>query len=138
MLSYFTVEQYTLELLKGLMHEELFMPMRLVGGTSLALQYGHRQSIDLDFFGECDLDSEEVKTVLRRYGCIEVIKETSNIKIYIVNGIKVDFVNYPYRWIDSVIIHNSTLSSFTFYLQPCRLPSPQRLNCSQKKFQRVD
>ncbi len=52
MLSYFTVEQHTLELLKSLMEEELFQPMRLVGGTSLGLQYGHRQSVDLDFFGE--------------------------------------------------------------------------------------
>ncbi len=103
MLSYRTVESNTLELLKGLIKENLFLPMRLVGGTSLALQYGHRQSVDLDFFGECELDAEDVKEVLRRYGAIQVIKETPNIKIYTVNGIKVDFVNYAYDWIDSAI-----------------------------------
>ncbi len=85
------------------MSEELFHPMRLVGGTSLALQYGHRQSIDLDFFGDCDLELEEVKNILRKYGTIEVVKESTNIKIYFVNGIKVDFVNYHYRWIDDIV-----------------------------------
>ncbi len=44
MLSYQTVEPHTLELLKRLMAEPLFADMRLVGGTALALQYGHRQS----------------------------------------------------------------------------------------------
>ena len=51
MLSYQTVEPHTLELLKRLMAEPLFADMRLVGGTALALQYGHRQSVDLDLFG---------------------------------------------------------------------------------------
>ncbi len=57
MLSYQTVEPHTLELLKKLMTEPLLTGMRLVGGTSLALQYGHRNSIDLDFFGTLDEDS---------------------------------------------------------------------------------
>lgn len=52
MLSYETVEPRTLELLKSLMQEPAFNDMRLVGGTALALQYGHRQFIDLDFFGD--------------------------------------------------------------------------------------
>ena len=41
MLSYETVEPRTLELLKSLMQEPAFNDMRLVGGTALALQYGH-------------------------------------------------------------------------------------------------
>ena len=57
MLSYDTIEFHTLELLKSLMQEPAFSAMRLVGGTALALQYGHRQSIDLDFFG--DLKTED-------------------------------------------------------------------------------
>ena len=57
MLSYKTVESHTLELLKGLMSEPLFSDLRLVGGTALALQYGHRSSIDLDFFGKIDAEA---------------------------------------------------------------------------------
>lgn len=46
MLSYQTVNEHTLELLKHLSAVPEFAAMRLVGGTSLALQYGHRTSVD--------------------------------------------------------------------------------------------
>lgn len=46
MLLYQTVESHTLELLKKLSHENFLSEARLVGGTALALQYGHRISID--------------------------------------------------------------------------------------------
>ena len=96
MLSYKTIEPHTLELLKKLTPE-------LFGGTALALQYGHRMSIDLNFFGDIEEDSIAIRDILRSIGPISVYKETTNIKIYSVNGIKVDFVNYKYPWIDSVI-----------------------------------
>ena len=58
MLSYQTVDVHTLELLRLLSAEPAFSAMRLVGGTSLALQYGHRTSVDLDFFGMFDADTQ--------------------------------------------------------------------------------
>ena len=103
MLSYSAVDANTLELLKVLMQQEVFSSLRLVGGTALALQYGHRKSVDLDMFGPAQLDSLEVRLVLKQIGKLTVIKETPNIKIYILNGIKVDFVNYTYPWIDNAI-----------------------------------
>ena len=33
-----------------------------------------------------------------------------NIKIYILNGVKVDFVNYNYEWIDEIIEEGSFLA----------------------------
>lgn len=59
MLLYETVESHTLELLKRIMGEPLFSDMRLVGGTALALQYGHRRSVDLDIFGSMTQDAEK-------------------------------------------------------------------------------
>lgn len=103
MLSYGTVEAHTLELLKVFMGQELFAPLRLVGGTALALQYGHRQSVDLDMFGPAQFDSLEIRQVLNQLGKLTVIKETPNIKIYLLDGIKVDFVNYVYPWIDDKV-----------------------------------
>ena len=103
MLSYKTVEPNTLELLKRLTKEPFLAKTRLVGGTALALQYGHRMSIDLDFFGIIEEDSIAIKEVLSNIGKTSVFKETTNIKIYTVNGIKVDFVNYKYPWIDTII-----------------------------------
>ncbi len=103
MLSYKTIEPHTLELLKQLTQEPFLAKTRLVGGTALALQYGHRMSIDLDFFGEIEEDNTTIREILRKIGPISVYKETTNIKIYSINGIKVDFVNYKYPWIDTVI-----------------------------------
>lgn len=103
MLSYKTVEPHTLELLKRLTQEPFLAETRLVGGTALALQYGHRMSIDLDFFGNIEDDNIAIREILNSIGPLLVFKETANIKIYSVNGIKVDFVNYKYPWIDSVV-----------------------------------
>ena len=103
MLSYKTVEPHTLELLRGLSTEPVLSSARLVGGTALALQYGHRSSIDLDFFGTVMADAEQVKDVLRKYGTLEIIKETKAIKLYRLDGVKVDIVHYQYPWIDDAV-----------------------------------
>lgn len=107
MLAYHTVESHTLELLMRLMEEDSLASTRLVGGTALALQYGHRMSIDLDFFGQIEEDIEGLRDVLRKTGRLKILKETKNIRIYMINDIKIDFVNYHcYPWIDVAIEEN--------------------------------
>lgn len=101
MLSFATVESRTLEILKAIMASPLFSQVRLVGGTSLALQLGHRKSIDLDFFGCIESEAEDIKETLRCIGQLSVVKESKHIKIYMLDGIKVDFVDYAYDWIDA-------------------------------------
>lgn len=86
-----------------------------MGGTALALQYGHRMSVDLDLFGPIQLDSFEVRRILNQIGKLVVIKETSNIKIYTLDGIKVNFVNYTYPWIDVSIVNIRKIRSSVLY-----------------------
>ncbi len=76
-----------------------FLPLKLVGGTALALHIGHRKSIDLDFFGTLDFDEAEINVHLQRIGTYNLIHKTPNIYVFTINNIKVDFVNYPYKWI---------------------------------------
>lgn len=52
-----TVKPILKEVLTILMHEKLFDPFRLVGGTSLSLQLGHRMSDDIDLFTDQPYDS---------------------------------------------------------------------------------
>lgn len=106
MLSYRTIESHTLELLKALQSNEALKQTRLVGGTALALQYGHRSSIDLDLFGHIDIEDEDLIELLKSYGIVEVRQLTKNIKVFTIDGIKVDIVNYKYPWIDSPIIED--------------------------------
>lgn len=101
-----TVQPALLELLSKIMTDPLFNKFRLVGGTSLALQIGHRQSIDIDLFGDQELEEYEISDFLSQLGKIQVLKKSKNILIYNVNGIKVDFVNYKYPWLTSVISEN--------------------------------
>ena len=99
MLFYDTIESSTLDLLKKIQSVSVFEKCRLVGGTSLALQYGHRKSVDLDFFGSFESDAMLIKSQLQKIGHYQVIQESKFIFQYIVDGVKVDFVNYPYAWI---------------------------------------
>lgn len=105
MLSYRTIEPHTLELLKKLCQEPYLQECRLVGGTALALQYGHRQSVDLDMFGSFDPEENYLfDVVLKPYAKVRVVKDKPNIKICFMDNIKVDFVNYSiYPWIDEPI-----------------------------------
>lgn len=107
MLSLQTVLPDTLELLKALMRMPELENMRLVGGTSLALQYGHRRSIDLDLFGEADEDTDELTEALREnVDKVVVGGHSKRIKAYYLNNVKVDIVNYSYPWIDDPIVED--------------------------------
>jgi predicted nucleotidyltransferase component of viral defense system len=64
MLYYKTVNNLLKDVLLQLMAAKAFENFRLVGGTSLSLQIGHRESIDIDLFsdidyGEIDFDAIE-------------------------------------------------------------------------------
>ena len=100
MLHLETIEPKTLELLRRLQSIPIFEHSRLVGGTALALQLGHRKSIDLDMFGIIDSSPEEILEACKEAGELEISKTSRNINIYWVDGIKVDCVNYPYEWLD--------------------------------------
>ena len=62
-----TVESSTLELLKKLQRLPVLEQTRLVGGTALALQLGHRKSIDLDFFGTVELKAKAGQPDFRHF-----------------------------------------------------------------------
>ena len=51
MLYFETIDASALELLRKLQSIPNFHALRLAGGTSLALQIGHRKSIDIDLYG---------------------------------------------------------------------------------------
>lgn len=105
MLSLQTVLPNTLELMRTLMFQPELEQTRLVGGTALALQYGHRQSVDLDFFGHVTEDTDELTLSLSEtFSNITKRNCTKHIKGYMLNGIKVDIVNYDYPWIDAPVV----------------------------------
>lgn len=107
MLQVQTVDPGTLDLLIKISSQTAFLKHRLVGGTSLALQYGHRLSIDLDFFSSEQIDYEEILLNVKSFGKVEVVSRSKFINSFFINDVKVDFVSLPYMWIDHPINYDS-------------------------------
>jgi len=58
-----TVSSNLWEVLCQLMKIDLLIPFRLVGGTNLSLQLGHRISVDIDLFTDAVYDSIDFKAI---------------------------------------------------------------------------
>lgn len=102
-LHYETVSPALLSILKKLMQSEIFNNFRLVGGTALALQRGHRRSVDIDLFTDLEYGDMPIKT-MREYlenefpvheGTETLARNDAGYHIYLSEGveppIKVDF-----------------------------------------------
>lgn len=81
MLHLETIEPKALELLRRLQALAIFEDCRLVGGTALALQLGHRKSVDLDIFGTIDAGPEDIRDACRELGHLEISKISDNIAV---------------------------------------------------------
>ena len=102
MLRLDAVEPSTQELLKRIQALPEFSDTRLVGGTSFALQLGHRISVDLDLFGAWPAEAD-LLSALRRIGITRKSSGTPNGKMqfFYVDDIKVDCVTYDmFPWLE--------------------------------------
>lgn len=73
----------------------------LAGGTALALHFGHRDSLDFDFFKEEAFDTqllfEELRQIFLPHRLTIIAEEKNTLTILIDNSIKVSFFSYPYK-----------------------------------------
>lgn len=68
----------------------------LAGGTALALQIGHRISIDLDFFTEKDFSEADLAEKLSHLGEFFLEKKAENSLIGTIDAVKLSFLGYKY------------------------------------------
>ena len=99
-----TIDAATLELLKRLMGDERLQSFVLVGGTSLALQMGHRISVDLDMFTEKEFEADELREYLERnyhlqtdYLAFATVKGE-------IDGVQVDCIAHAYPWLKPFVL----------------------------------
>ena len=103
MLQTATVAPSTLELLSKLQSETVLGSTRLVGGTALSLQIGHRKSDDLDLFSTETLDGLAVQELLvGKYGFIPSVI-TENTLIGFIHGVKIDVIFHPFPWLEEAL-----------------------------------
>ena len=98
-----TVYPATLELLKSLMQLPALEGYNLAGGTALALQIGHRISVDLDFFGNVDFEPIDILDSIRDISEVNIINQSRAILILNTGGIKTDFVRYRYPLLNPIV-----------------------------------
>lgn len=110
MLQYRTVNPRTLELLKKLMVLNELQDFFLVGGTALALQLGHRVSIDLDLFTQRDFDTKNLSFKLEKeFETSDIIEEKNTLNLNIIhpkksnNIIKIDLIKYSYPLLNPIL-----------------------------------
>lgn len=90
----------------------------LAGGTALALQIGHRDSMDFDLFREEDIDTEKLfeklRQVFKGHILLKIQEEVNTLTILIDESIKLSFFTYKYKLIEKAINdENLTLASIT-------------------------
>lgn len=75
-----------------------FPEFYLAGGTALALQIGHRISIDFDLFSEKEISPQlldKVRKIFKEFRIEAVINHSEQLSV-MINTIKVDFVKYNF------------------------------------------
>jgi predicted nucleotidyltransferase component of viral defense system len=79
----------------------------LAGGTGLALQLGHRDSIDFDFFSPKDINTKKlflsVKEIFSGHKILKVQEEKNTLTVFIDDNIKLSFFTYKYKLIGKLI-----------------------------------
>lgn len=70
----------------------------LVGGTAIALQLGHRRSIDFDLFSFQKIDQRKIRSVIvKNHKINRVIIDNKDEYTLIVDGVKLTFLHYPFK-----------------------------------------
>ena len=136
----------------------------LAGGTALALQFGHRDSVDFDFFFIGDIDTtklyEKCETVFAGENLEKTQEEKNTLSLTIAKDVRLSFFGYHYQLIDtpinsenlslaspldigamklSAITGRSTMKDYVdlyFILQTISLP--ELLSATSKKFPTLD
>jgi len=94
----FIVDPNTFSLIQKIQTIPELKNFYLVGGTALALQYGHRNSIDIDLFSEKEFETDELVSVLQNYFEVEVsFKRNSGTLLTFIDNVKTDFIRHNYR-----------------------------------------
>src|SRR5260221_1052093 len=73
----------------------------LAGGTALALQIGHRTSLDLDFFTKASFDIEVIsRNFQEKFSNIKITRALKDTFLADINGVSFSLFYYPYELLE--------------------------------------
>ena len=82
---------------------ELLDNFYLAGGTALAVQLEHRESIDFDFFSANKFNPQKIIHSLSSTGELEINDQSEDTINASFDNVKLSFFHYPYPLIETVI-----------------------------------
>lgn len=91
-----TLAPDTERVLRTLAGSPLLADFYLAGGTALALQFGHRLSVDLDFFSQKDFTLADAKKALVSLGAYTLENEEPGTLDGELDGVKLTLLRYEY------------------------------------------
>jgi hypothetical protein len=91
-----TISPACLRLISDLANCTFLKDFYLVGGTALALQLGHRKSIDLDFFSQREFTPYEWQPTISKLGDLTDLEMRSNNLSCYINSVKLEFLYFAY------------------------------------------
>ncbi len=75
----------------------------LVGGTALAMQIGHRISVDLDFFSDNPIKKTFLPEIEKIFGAVAPLVKTKDELTVIIKEVKVTFLYYPFPLVSALL-----------------------------------
>lgn len=93
----------TAQVLLKLKQLDALQSFYLSDGTVLALQIGHRESEDLDFFSQTFFDPFRLQGNLQSLGVFENTELSEGTLNTYVNGVRLQFLMYPYLLLEQCI-----------------------------------
>jgi len=90
------INQKTERLLIDLIKSDIIKDFYLAGGTALAFQFGHRKSIDLDWFNKNSFNTQELRKELSKIAKPIIKAEEKDTLDLVLFDVKLTFLGYPY------------------------------------------
>jgi hypothetical protein len=84
---------------------KVFSEFYLAGGTALALQIGHRKSVDFDFFSEKEIPKnlyDKVKKIFKGRTINSSVNNPDELSVF-VDNVKTTFLKYPFAIISDLV-----------------------------------
>src|SRR3990167_4702935 len=93
----------TKKLLDKLANTDFIGDFYLSGGTALALQIGHRESDDLDWFTAKNFDPQRLQTRLERVGSLTTAQPHPNPPNWFCDEVQLEVLPLPYPLLEPKI-----------------------------------
>ncbi|HLZ89121.1 MAG TPA: nucleotidyl transferase AbiEii/AbiGii toxin family protein, partial [Puia sp.] len=98
-----TVATGTLELIRKLSQDSMLQDFVLVGGTALALQLGHRKSVDIDLFASRDIEAGAIAKHLEKSYNAKIDNVTKNGVFGWIDGVKTSLIAHHHDMIAPLV-----------------------------------